>query len=163
MEKSNLKIGIIGGGPSGLFMLKRLVESEQPNLEIHIFERKAKLGAGMPYSEEGALPEHVTNVSDNEIPEIQYHIKDWVKKNEGEAIKYQISVDNFNEYKVLPRLLFGDYLSSQFDELLKKSNHKVIIHTETIVDDVIYNPGTVTVFAADNEFTFDIAIFMHRT
>lgn len=42
-------MAIIGGGPSGLFMLKHLLETGRQGLAIHIFETKTQLGAGMPY------------------------------------------------------------------------------------------------------------------
>ena len=70
MENEVTKIGILGCGPSDLLMLKRLIEKENSNIEISIFERKSILGVGMPYSEEGAKVKHVTNVSENEIPNI---------------------------------------------------------------------------------------------
>jgi uncharacterized NAD(P)/FAD-binding protein YdhS len=63
---STKHIGIIGGGPSALFMVKRLVDAGHPELKITIFEKNNQLGAGMPYSHLGANDEHVTNVSDNE-------------------------------------------------------------------------------------------------
>lgn len=47
-KKAKKKIAIIGGGPSGLFMYKRLTEAKATNFEIDIFERKDYLGAG-PY------------------------------------------------------------------------------------------------------------------
>lgn len=138
------KIAIIGGGPSGLFMYKRLVESERKDLQIDIFERKNYLGAGMPYSAEGANEEHITNVSDNEIPTIYNSIADWVKTAPKSLLKkYNISVENFNEYKVLPRLFFGEYLSAQFDLLKKFAEKKGIttnIHLGVVVEDVIDHP-----------------------
>ncbi|MEH3114567.1 FAD/NAD(P)-binding protein, partial [Pedobacter terrae] len=119
------KIAIIGGGPSGLFMYKRLIESKDPNFEIEIFERKDYLGAGMPYSAEGANVEHITNVSDNEIPIIFNSIEDWVKIAPQEILKkFDIDSDKFNEYKVLPRLFFGEYLSAQFNLLEEVAENK---------------------------------------
>lgn len=61
------RIAILGGGPSGLFMFKRLVDSDRTDITFTIFERKKKLGSGMPYSAEGAKDEHITNVSSNEM------------------------------------------------------------------------------------------------
>ena len=49
-----MKIGIIGAGPSGMFMLKRLVEHGDSNLEIEFFEKGDTPGEGMPYSKDGA-------------------------------------------------------------------------------------------------------------
>ena len=135
------KIAILGGGPSGLFMYKRLVESGIDGLVVEIFERKNTLGSGMPYSPEGANQEHITNVSDNEIPVIFNSIEDWVKIAPKAILeKFHIDSDNFNEYKVLPRLFFGAYLSAQFDLLNKSADEKGIvtnIHLNTEVTDII--------------------------
>ncbi|MDQ0967148.1 putative NAD(P)/FAD-binding protein YdhS [Flavobacterium sp. W4I14] len=141
IKKAKKKIAIIGGGPSGLFMYKRLTEAKAANFEIDIFERKKYLGAGMPYSAEGANVEHITNVSDNEIPVIFNSIEDWVKIAPKSILKkFNINEEKFNEYKVLPRLFFGEYLSAQFN-LLKitaaKKGIKTNVHLNCIVEDII--------------------------
>lgn len=141
-----IRIAILGGGPSGLFLFKRLLEqpTENLSLEIEIFERKLQLGAGMPYSSSGANEEHITNVSDNEIPPIVNTIADWSKSVSTATLKrFQIDPENFNEYKVLPRLFFGQYLSAQFDLLLEKAraaNISVKVHLGTEVMDIIDQP-----------------------
>jgi hypothetical protein len=139
------KIAIIGGGPSGLFMYKRLTESESTDFEISIFERKDYLGAGMPYSAEGANVEHITNVSDNEIPIIYNSIEDWVKIAPKSILKkFNIDEEKFNEYKVLPRLFFGEYLSAQFNLLKKAAEKKGIkthVHLNCVVEDIIDLPA----------------------
>lgn len=110
---------IIGAGPSGLFMLKRLLENGDPQRVISIFEKKNVLGSGMPYSDEGANREHITNVSANEIPDLVTSVADWLETVPLEVLDgFGIRRNHFNEYKVLPRLLFGKYLESQFDLLL---------------------------------------------
>ena len=73
------RIAILGGGPSGLFMYKRLIESGRNDITIDIFEKKRLLGGGMPYSADGANDEHITNVSGNEIPLIVTPLADWIK------------------------------------------------------------------------------------
>jgi len=119
------KIGIIGGGPAALFMLKRLLESQTEGLAITIFERTNELGAGMPYSVIGARPEHVTNVSDNELPQIVTSVREWLPSAPKNLLRdFAIDETNFNEYKVLPRLLFGAYLSAQFDLLLEQAKRE---------------------------------------
>jgi len=142
--KLNKRIAIIGGGPSALFMYKRLVESKRKDLRIDIFERKDALGSGMPYSAEGANEEHITNVSDNEIPVIFNSIADWVKTAPKALLKkFNINPENFNEYKVLPRLFFGEYLKAQFELLRSFATKKGIItrvHLNTVVEDVIDHP-----------------------
>lgn len=161
-EKQKKQIAILGGGPSGLFMYKRLVESREKNLEVHIFERKSYLGSGMPYSPEGANDEHITNVSDNEIPIIFNSIEEWVKiAPESILQKFNINSQNFNEYKVLPRLFFGAYLSAQFDFLYqqaKKDGIQTHIYLNTTVKDIKDYPAenkTGVVFDGQDTLYFD--------
>lgn len=143
MQKDIKKIAILGGGPSGLFLYKRLIESGSTDLEITIYERKSFLGAGMPYSTEGANDEHVTNVSDNEIPQIVSTIEEWLHTAPSELLeRFNINPSKFNEYKVLPRILFGYYLSAQFELLQEIGKTKGItthIHYRANVLDIAYN------------------------
>ncbi|WP_231427562.1 FAD/NAD(P)-binding protein [Pedobacter sp. Leaf250] len=151
VKTTKKRIAILGGGPCGMFIYKRLIESGLKNLEIEIFERKAHLGSGMPYSSEGAEKEHITNVSDNEIPVIFNSIEDWIKTAPESTLKeFDIDSVKFNEYKVLPRLFFGEYLSAQFDLLIKEAARKSIttkVHLNTNVTDVFDDKkaGTVKV------------------
>ena len=137
------RIAILGGGPSGLFMYKRLVESGKSNFEVDIYERKSTLGAGMPYSHEGANDEHVTNVSDNETPGIVTSISEWILTVPADLLtRFNVDSDKFNEYKVLPRLLFGYYLADQFKLLQQKGDEAGIVtrvHYQTNVMDISYN------------------------
>lgn len=143
-ENNKKRIAILGGGPSGMFMYKRLTEAGNTNIIIDIFERKQQLGAGMPYSQEGASHEHITNVSANEIPKIVTSIHEWVFTQPKELLdKYNIVPENFNDYKVLPRLLFGKYLSDQFELLLDNANNAGIftnLHLGSNVVDIIDKP-----------------------
>jgi uncharacterized NAD(P)/FAD-binding protein YdhS len=142
-------IAILGGGPSGLFLFKRLIESGDTSITISIFERKQQLGAGMPYSAEGANVEHITNVSDNEIPTIVTSIAEWVNTAPQALLdKFGITPENFNEYKVLPRLFFGEYLTAQFKLLQLKAaemGFKVNIQLGAQVVDLKDEPDTQTV------------------
>lgn len=143
------RIAIIGGGPSGLFLFKRLIDSDQSNLEIEIFERKDAIGAGMPYSHDGANDEHITNVSSNEIPMLVSSLAEWIQTISPDTLnKYHIDPEKFNEYKVLPRLLFGQYLQDQFNLLQQQAKEKGVdftIHYKANVLDVIDEPTTQTV------------------
>jgi uncharacterized NAD(P)/FAD-binding protein YdhS len=138
------RIAILGGGPSGLFLFKRLVDSRDTQLEIEIFEKKNVLGAGMPYSLDGANDEHITNVSGNEIPELVMSISDWMKTISKDTVDhFHIDPLKFNDYKVLPRLLFGQYLTAQFDMLLKQAKDfgmSTKVHYNCHVTDIIDLP-----------------------
>ena len=139
--QQNIHVAIIGGGPSGLFMYKRLVEKNIAGLKVSIFESRKQLGAGMPYSYEGATPEHLTNVSDHEIPALVSTIEDYVQSLSETALRsYGIDVDDFNRHKVVPRLLLGRYLSEQFMLLKRMADEKGIetqIHLGCQVSDII--------------------------
>lgn len=140
-----------------MFVYKRFVEEARADLEIHIFEVKKLLGAGMPYSYEGANKEHVTNVSGNEIPEIVTSIETWINTLSKESLaKFDIEKQKFNEYKVLPRLLFGQYLSAQFTLLLERAKSvglKTVVHLGSKVIDIVDKPeiGKVEIETAEKE------------
>jgi uncharacterized NAD(P)/FAD-binding protein YdhS len=159
------RVAILGGGPSGLFMYKRLVEAGQSDIFISIFERKQLLGAGMPYSRDGACDEHITNVSGNEIPELVTSVDEWIKTQDRDTLnRFHINPDSFNDYKVLPRLLFGRYLTDQFSLLQQQAKEDGIsttIYYNTEVVDIIDAPdlGSVTVLTGDNvSYEFDKVI-----
>ena len=149
------RIAILGGGPSGLFMYKRIVETGNANITVDIFERKQDLGMGMPYSREGANDEHVTNVSGNEIPDMVTPISEWIKTVDNDTLhKYNVDREKFNDYKVLPRLLFGQYLSDQFKLLQKKAKEAGIhttVHYNSAVTDITDNPQKDNITVEINE------------
>ncbi|PZP56025.1 MAG: hypothetical protein DI586_05040 [Micavibrio aeruginosavorus] len=144
MNDNKKKIAIIGGGPSALYTFKHIVDSGASNIVVDIFEAKEKLGHGFPYSTEGALPEHVTNISANETPPLETSLKEWAKSLPDETLlKYGLSPSHFNENKVVPRLFFGDYLEAEFDLLLTKARNLKIetnIHLNSMVTDIIDHP-----------------------
>lgn len=123
-----------------MFLYKKLVESASKDVEVHIFEAKHELGSGMPYSGEGANKEHITNVSDNEVPEMVTSIEEWVQTLDEDYLRsFDIDKDRFNEYKVLPRLFFGHYLNAQFDLLIQKAKDNGVethVHFESRVSDI---------------------------
>ncbi len=145
-------IAIVGGGPAALFMYKRIIESvSDEETEVFIFERQEQLGAGMPYGINGAAHEHITNVSDNEIPELVTSIAEWIEKSPQNILQeYNITSTNFNEHKVLPRLLFGQYLEEQFSLLQKKAQRK------NITTKVFLSSEVVDIKQHINQNSFDI-------
>lgn len=162
--KNNQHIAILGGGPSGLFMFKRIIESGNADLSVDIFEKNNKLGSGMPYSADGACNEHITNVSGNEIPDIVTPIAEWIRTlPQDTLIKFNIDADRFNDYKVLPRLLFGQYLTAQFKLLqiiAKELGIEVTVHYGTRVTNITDQPkiDKVIVEANGEEYVYDQVI-----
>lgn len=131
-------IALVGGGPSALFVYKRLLESGRRDLEVHIFETKRHLGWGMPYSPEGAGPEHITNVSGNELPELVQPLDEWVRALPQNLLdEFGILRESFDEERVLPRLLFGRYLQDQFEQMMQSEKGlSTIVHYESPVSDI---------------------------
>ena len=164
-KKAIRRIAILGGGPSGLFMYKRLVETGNTDFEVSIFEATDRLGEGFPYSPSGANNEHVTNVSGNEIPEMEISVSDWIKTVPVQLLEtFDIDPNKFNDYKVLPRLLFGKYLAAQFELLQVKAKHTGIsttIHFNSKVTDIIDHKDTNTISVEINQmdyFDFDTVV-----
>lgn len=116
----------------------------------------------MPYSAEGANDEHITNVSSNEIPLLVTSLADWIKSVSKDTLdKFHIDPKRFNAYKVLPRLLFGQYLAAQFDLLQKQAREKGILYEvfyKSQVTDIIDRPDQEMVVVEINgneKFEFD--------
>jgi hypothetical protein len=155
------RIAVIGGGPSALFILKEFVERNNPAATLDIFETKGTFGTGMPYSEEGADPEHITNLSCEEIPDVVESVVSWLRRQpQGILAPYEIDPANVNEQAALPRLLFGQYLEDQFRQLTQIADErglKVNLHPFTRVADVEDLPeeGGVKVTYGDREEVFD--------
>ncbi len=154
-----LKIAILGGGPSALFIYKRLIESGKTNFSIDILEKGDRLGAGMPYSADGANDEHITNVSGNEIPDIVTPVADWICSVPKDTLdKYRIDARQFNEYKTLPRLLFGQYLNDQFKLLQQQAKKQGIVTNvrfNCTVTDVEDDAGNEKVKVTSNKYHID--------
>jgi hypothetical protein len=138
------RIALLGGGPSGLFMFKRLVDANRTDITVDIFEKKHELGVGLPYSKDGANDEHITNVSGNEIPELVTSVTDWIATAPKALLDhFNITPQKYNDYKVLPRLLFGQYLAAQFELLKHKADAIGLtynIRFESTVTDIIDYP-----------------------
>lgn len=145
-ERTRKHVAIIGGGPAGLYVMKHLLRSGHDDLHITVFERKERLGEGMPYSHAGAAREHVTNVSGNEVPELETTLEDWMEHCPDEMLEaYGIDLARFHAFKVVPRLLFGAYLADQFALLLERAAQKgIAVETflQTVVKDVTDMPDS---------------------
>ncbi|MHC8949936.1 FAD/NAD(P)-binding protein [Sphingobacterium hungaricum] len=136
----NHQIAIVGTGPAALYFLHHLSQKDAIIENIILFEKGNRIGCGMPYSKYGAGLEHVTNVSANEIPLLSEKLESWVHElTDPELKKFNMDRNQFNEYKVLPRLFFGNYLEDQFKlvlEALTKKNIRIDLRLKTEVVDI---------------------------
>ncbi|MBI2810912.1 MAG: FAD/NAD(P)-binding protein [Candidatus Melainabacteria bacterium] len=159
------RLAIVGSGPAGLMVFNRLVALAQKHTEVDIFEASSTVGSGMPYSSAGALKEHVTNVSADELPELSKMLDAWILQLPTETLEeFDIDRDKFHEKKVVPRLLFGRYLAAQFDTLRKQAEEveiKVTLHLNARILDVVDCPEKGEAFlitADDRKMHFDYVI-----
>lgn len=139
IDRKSKRIGIVGAGPSCLYLLKHLLTLEA-EFEIDIFEKTRVIGAGMPYSAQGATAEHITNVSGNEIPPLVMSLSRWLDEMAGRLPKqFAIEKENFTQYHVVPRLLFGKYLTGQFELLQQRAaglGKRIKVHRNAEVIDI---------------------------
>lgn len=141
VDRLMTRIAIIGGGPAALLLLNELskVNGTKP-FSIDVFESGDQFGPGLPYSSSGALAEHVTNVSSDELPKLPQTLTEWVRSCSDKYLaKYGIHREEFHEKEVVPRLLFGDYLSAQFEVLLGKldsQGHRCTLRSKQHVEDI---------------------------
>jgi len=132
-------IAIIGGGPAALFLIKHLISEQVFPDKLFIFEKSNRLGAGMPYSKRGANIEHVANVSANELPELPETFLSYLQRKPDEDETHFMYEGNINAFKVMPRLLLGNYLEEQFNILLSqaiKLGITVKVYKETAVTNI---------------------------
>lgn len=164
--RASRRIAIVGGGPSALFLFKHLVDAAVRGLAIDIFEARTQPGSGMPYSAEGANSEHITNVSCNELPPLVTTVEDYIRAQPAERLAtFGLTAESFSEYRVLPRLLFGEYLAEQF-ALLEAQAVAAGIHTRVhcmqrvvdIIDDVDADEAHVVVEDGTRTAFDDVAV-----
>ncbi len=143
-------IALIGGGPTSLYVLEKIVRSERTDIAVTIFEKTSRLGAGMPYSGLGAEPEHVTNISWREMPVWGDELRTWLKKKDVENV-------GFGPQEVMPRLLLGEFMESVFSERLSTAKRRfpVQVRTDTRVDDIVATSGGFDVVSSAGTFQYD--------
>ncbi|KKO47790.1 hypothetical protein VT06_15250 [Arsukibacterium sp. MJ3] len=139
----DLKIALVGGGPSALFMVKKLLDADIDFLSIDIFESADSLGKGMPYSIKGALESHISNVSSDEIPPLIDTLENWIKLQSEQLLsKFELDKSDFHNKEVVPRLLLGSYLENQFAKLIligEKRGYTLNVHLNSEVCDIEVN------------------------
>lgn len=143
-----IRIALIGGGPSALAVVKKLLCCEPSRFSVDIFERNGSLGKGMPYSTQGASVEHITNISSDELAPFDETLAQWLRKqNHAYLASHGIDKANLHVKHVIPRLLFGDYLTAQFEALIYKAASNglnINVHVNSEVLDIKHNNNNQT-------------------
>ena len=134
-------VAVIGSGPTGIYFLKALLESEI-KFNITLFEQAAALGTGTPYCPTVNSKQMLANISSIEIPNLLETYCTWLHKLHGSELEiYEISKENITERGFYPRILLGKYFQEQLIEIIKlliAKGHKINIQNNSFVRDVDY-------------------------
>lgn len=130
-------IAVIGAGPTGIYTLKRLLESDV-SLSITIYEANADPGKGTPYHPRANDPAMLANIASIELPPVRESLTDWLRrKTPAELTMLGIQSQGIGEREFYPRIVLGEYFQAQFQALVMsaaerghvvhvKPNHRVI-------------------------------------
>ena len=133
------KIGIVGSGPMAIYLLKYLAASDDA-LAISIFEASSSAGMGMPYDPYLNGDYMLCNAFSREIPAPVRPLIDWLKDQpKRELGEWELSPHDLTSRAFYPRVLIGEYLHSQFEDLCKNagdSGHEIKVLTECRVVDI---------------------------
>ena len=108
------KIGIIGGGFSGLMVAYHLIINSKSPITIHIIDENFKNGKGIAYS--CSSSELILNVTAGKMSAINSnpdHFLNWVSKHTN----YLNTEKKLLKNAFLPRNLYGQYLESIWNEI----------------------------------------------
>lgn len=111
-------IAIIGSGPTGIYTLKGLVGAERP-LSITIFEREGEAGKGTPYHPHINDRAMLANIASIELPPICETLVEWLRRQpDAELQRLNVPRRNIDEREFYPRVILGEYLQSQFQQVI---------------------------------------------
>ncbi|WP_445489126.1 FAD/NAD(P)-binding protein [Rhodopseudomonas sp. RCAM05734] len=131
------KVAIIGSGPTGIYTLHGLVRSAVP-LSITIFEVEADAGKGTPYHPDINDQAMLANIASIELPPICETLVEWLRRQpDAELQRLNVASANIREREFYPRVVLGEFLQSQFQQLIEigiarghsidvKSRHRVV-------------------------------------
>ncbi|WP_420383267.1 FAD/NAD(P)-binding protein [Novosphingobium sp.] len=133
-------IALIGSGPMAIYTLKHLITHDHP-LDITVFEASDQAGLGMPYNPQMNADYMLCNAFSREIPPPVAPLIDWLKHlPERELSEWELSYHDLSARAFYPRVLIGEYLQSQFQDLCDKARaagHTITVRTKTAVSDIV--------------------------
>jgi hypothetical protein len=155
MTPEPITLGIIGSGPSAIYLLKHLLD--QADLlkgrlqEISIFEKSQITGMGMPYNPLTTDRFNLANIASEEMPELPLSLVDWLRSLESADLQsLGLEDDDIDAGKIYPRLVLGQYLHAQYRQLVSRTRERGITVKEFTgceILDLIDDPATEQVTA----------------
>lgn len=143
------QIGIVGCGPMAIYLLKHLTAGDE-RLAITIFETAQAAGMGMPYNPRQNADYMLCNAFSREIPALERPLVDWLKDRPArELSEWELSAHDLAARAFYPRVLIGEYLQSQFENLCESARaagHDIRVLTRSRVNEItVADMGKVTI------------------
>ncbi len=159
------QLAIVGSGASATYLLKRIADSADRFRELFekivIFEKGPIGGTGMPYSPLTTDLYHLSNISSDELPELDETFADWLRDQSADVlVELGVPNEEISEDAVYSRIALGSYLHAQFRamvRLLGESGIDTSVRTECEVVDIVDRPDdaeAVLVTAGGERMTF---------
>ncbi|WP_439149872.1 FAD/NAD(P)-binding protein [Sulfitobacter sp.] len=156
------KIAIIGAGPMALYTVKGLLNGEA-RLNITIFDAADQVGCGMPYRAGMNADYMYCNAFSREIPSITRPLVSWLHDQDDAFLaRWDLDRTDIDARDFYPRVLLGDYLTSEFSDLCdagRHAGHDIRVLPAHEVVDVVPTGGGVTLDVATPDgksvFAFD--------
>ncbi|MFD2257945.1 FAD/NAD(P)-binding protein [Luteolibacter algae] len=162
------RLGVIGSGPSTVYVLKHLIDSVDilgGGLEsLTIYERDELMGYGMPFNPQTTDRYNLSNIASEEIPELPESLFEWLSGQDAELLEgWGIRQAELTASEVYPRLALGGYFHEQYRKLVSAFSEAGIQVTERPcceVSDIKDFPdeGRVRVFTENGEDDYDTLI-----
>jgi uncharacterized NAD(P)/FAD-binding protein YdhS len=132
-------VAIIGSGPTGIYTLKGLVGAVMP-LSITIFESEREAGKGMPYHPAFNDRAMLSNIASIELPAICESLTGGLVRQTDERLQdFGINRDAIGEREFYPRIVIGEFLHSQFHQLIlhgRGNGHAIEVKAAHRVSDI---------------------------
>lgn len=133
------RVAIIGSGPTGIYTLKGLIASPTP-ISITIFEVEADAGKGTPYHPHINDQAMLANIASIELPAICETLVEWLRRQPtSELDRLNIVRENIQEREFYPRVVLGEFLQSQFRQLIEQgmaAGHVIDVKPQHRVTDI---------------------------
>ena len=132
-------IAIVGTGPTGLYLLHRLLQSER-QLMITLFEAGPLAGVGLPYGPERATVSMLANIASIEIPALGETYLDWLERQPEAILRvYGVDPEHLHDRQFLPRLLLGAWFRDSLERMVEEGRakgHQIALREGVRVTDV---------------------------
>lgn len=154
-------LGIIGSGPSAIYLLKHFMDQADSLRyqvrKIAIFEKSQLAGMGMPYNPLTTDRFNLANIASEELPALPLSLVDWLRRLDMADLQaLGLEDEEISAAKIYPRLVLGQYLHAQYQQLVRQIKERGISveeFTGSEIVDVMDDPaaGMVTVVNSRRE------------